>query len=67
MTASTKERTPLAKQLNTMTLWIGVAALGTMIVMFSLGLSRGESADTLFVTAIALAIAAIPTALPTVL
>ena len=38
-----------------------------MIVMFSLGLSRGESADTLFVTAIALAIAAIPTALPTVL
>ena len=37
------------------------------IDMFSLGLSRGESADTLFVTAIALAIAAIPTALPTVL
>ena len=32
-----------------------------------LGLSRGESADTLFITAIALAIAAIPTALPTVL
>ena len=50
-----------------MTLWIGAAALATMIVMFSLGLSRGESADTLFVTAIALAIAAIPTALPTVL
>ena len=38
-----------------------------MIVMFALGLSRGESADTLFITAIALAIAAIPTALPTVL
>ena len=50
-----------------MTLWIGAAALATMIVMFSLGLSRGQSADTLFVTAIALAIAAIPTALPTVL
>ncbi len=50
-----------------MTLWIGAAALGTMIVMFTLGLSRGESADTLFITAIALAIAAIPTALPTVL
>ena len=38
-----------------------------MIVMFALGLSRGQSADTLFITAIALAIAAIPTALPTVL
>ena len=67
LTASAKEQTPLTKQLNTMTLWIGAAALATMIVMFSLGLSRGESANTLFVTAIALAIAAIPTALPTVL
>ena len=67
LTGSAKEQTPLTKQLNTMTLWIGAAALATMIVMFSLGLSRGESANTLFVTAIALAIAAIPTALPTVL
>ena len=67
LAAAAKEQTPLTKQLNTMTLWIGAAALGTMIVMFSLGLSRGESADSLFITAIALAIAAIPTALPTVL
>jgi len=68
MLASTaKEQTPLTKQLNTLTLWIGAAALGTMIVMFALGLARGQSADTLFITAIALAIAAIPTALPTVL
>jgi len=68
MLASTaKERTPLTRQLNTLTLWIGAAALGTMIVMFALGLARGQSADTLFITAIALAIAAIPTALPTVL
>ena len=62
-----KEQTPLTKQLNTMTLWIGAAALGTMIMMFALGLCRGQAADMLFVTAIALAIAAIPTALPTVL
>ena len=68
MLASTaKEQTPLTRQLNTMSLWIGAAALVTMIVMFALGISRGQSADTLFVTAIALAIAAIPTALPTVL
>jgi len=67
LAGTAKEQTPLSKQLNTMTLWIGAAALGTMIVMFSLGLSRGESSDTLFITAIALAIAAIPTALPTVL
>ena len=67
LASTTKDKTPLTKQLNTLTLWIGAAALGTMIVMFSLGLSRGQSADTLFITAIALAIAAIPTALPTVL
>jgi Ca2+-transporting ATPase len=67
LASATKDKTPLTKQLNTLTLWIGAAALGTMVVMFSLGLSRGQSADTLFVTAIALAIAAIPTALPTVL
>ncbi|WP_255360990.1 hypothetical protein [Kutzneria sp. 744] len=37
-----------------------------MIVMFVLGLSRGQAWDTLFVSAVALAIAAIPEALPTV-
>jgi Ca2+-transporting ATPase len=67
LATTAKEQTPLTKQLNTMTLWIGAAALGTMIVMFALGLARGQSAETLFITAVALAIAAIPTALPTVL
>ncbi|MCE7001962.1 HAD-IC family P-type ATPase [Kibdelosporangium philippinense] len=43
------------------------AAAGiTMIVMFVLGRSRGEAWDVLFVSAVALAIAAIPEALPTV-
>jgi P-type Ca2+ transporter type 2C len=67
LATSTKEQSPLTKQLNTLTLWIGAAALVTMVVMFALGLSRGVSADSLFITAVALAIAAIPTALPTVL
>jgi len=67
LATTTKEQTPLTRQLNTMTLWIGAAALATMIVMFALGISRGQSADSLFITAVALAIAAIPTALPTVL
>ena len=67
LATTAKQQTPLTKQLNTLTLWIGAAALVTMIVMFALGLSRGQSADALFITAIALAIAAIPTALPTVL
>ena len=64
--ATTSEETPLNKQLTRMTQWIALAALATMIVMFALGLSRGESGKMLFVTAIALSIAAIPEALPTV-
>lgn len=67
LASASKEQTPLTKQLNTLTLWIGAAALVTMVVMVTLGLGRGETADTLFIAAIALAIAAIPTALPTVL
>ena len=68
MLASTKkQQTPLSIQLNRLTLWIGAAALFTMVVMFTLGLQRGQSAESLFITAVALAIAAIPTALPTVL
>lgn len=64
--STAKEETPLTRNLNRMTQWIAVAALVTMVVMFALGLARGESGKTLFVTAIALAIAAIPEALPTV-
>ena len=60
------EETPLTKQMNTLTLWIVAAAGFTMIVMFALGLSRNQSWTMLFDTAIALAIAAIPLALPMV-
>jgi Ca2+-transporting ATPase len=66
LSATAKEETPLTKQMNTLTLWIVGAAGFTMIVMFALGLSRGQSWTTLFNTAVALAIAAIPLALPMV-
>jgi Ca2+-transporting ATPase len=66
LSATTNEQTPLTKQMNTLTLWIVSAAGLTMIVMFALGLSRGQSWSTLFDTAVALAIAAIPLALPMV-
>src|SRR4029450_10236790 len=38
----------------------------TMVVMFALGRSRGQAWDVLFISAVSLAIAAIPEALPTV-
>ena len=66
LSATAKEETPLTRQMNTLTLWIVGAAGLTMIVMFALGLSRGQSWTMLFTTAVALAIAAIPLALPMV-
>jgi P-type Ca2+ transporter type 2C len=68
MLATTKrEQTPLTKQLNTLTLWIAAAAGVTMVIMFVLGAQRGLSSTVVFTSAIALAIAAIPEAMPTVL
>ncbi|HEV7189375.1 MAG TPA: HAD-IC family P-type ATPase [Blastococcus sp.] len=66
LTATAREKSPLTKQLDTLTLWIVAAAGLTMFVMFVMGRSRGEAWDVLFVSAIALAIAAIPEALPSV-
>jgi Ca2+-transporting ATPase len=66
LSSTAKEETPLTKQMNTLTLWIVGAAGLTMIVMFALGLSRGQSWTSLFTSAVALAIAAIPLALPMV-
>jgi Ca2+-transporting ATPase len=60
------EKTPLTRELDRLTLWIAAAAGLTMVVMFALGRSRGEAWDVLFVSAVALAIAAVPEALPTV-
>jgi P-type Ca2+ transporter type 2C len=66
LSATEKEETPLTKQMNTLTLWIVGAAGVTMVIMFALGLARGQSWKMLFDTAVALAIAAIPLALPMV-
>jgi P-type Ca2+ transporter type 2C len=62
-----REQTPLTRQLNVLTLWIVAAAAFTMVVMFVLGAQRGLSATVVFTSAVALAIAAIPEAMPTVL
>jgi Ca2+-transporting ATPase len=66
LSATATEQSPLTKELNTLTLWIASTAGLTMIVMFALGRSRGLAWDALFVSAVSLAIAAIPEALPTV-
>jgi P-type Ca2+ transporter type 2C len=67
LSTTEREQTPLTRQLNTLTLWIAAAAGLTMVFMFVLGLDRGQPAKALFTSAVALAIASIPEAMPTVL
>jgi len=66
LAATAREESPLTRELDRLTLWIAAAAGLTMIVMFALGRARGQAWDALFVSAVSLAIAAIPEALPTV-
>ncbi|MER5660018.1 cation-translocating P-type ATPase [Streptomyces mirabilis] len=66
LSATEKEVPPLTRELDALTLWITGAAALTMIVMFALGRQRDQAWDVLFVSAVSLAIAAIPEALPTV-
>jgi len=66
LSATAKEQSPLTRELDRLTLWIAAAAGLTMVVMFVLGRARGQAWDALFISAVSLAIAAIPEALPTV-
>jgi Ca2+-transporting ATPase len=60
------DKTPLQKQLDGLSKIIAVIAGIALVLVVVLGLVRGESFDTLFITGVALAVAAIPTGLPAV-
>ena len=67
MLANTEtSKTPLQKQLDSLSKIIASIAAVALVIVVLLGLARGESFDTLFVTGVALAVAAIPTGLPAV-
>jgi P-type Ca2+ transporter type 2C len=59
-------KTPLQKQLDSLSKIIATIAGIALALVIILGLARGESFDTLFITGVALAVAAIPTGLPAV-
>ena len=61
-----QEKSPLTKQLDQLTVIITIMAAGALALIIVLGLARGEDFDSLFLTGITLAIAAIPTGLPAV-
>lgn len=61
-----KQQTPLQKRLGTFSKQMAVGVIVICIVVFVLGLSRGEPAFIMFLTALSLAVAALPEALPAV-
>ncbi|MDI1466234.1 cation-transporting P-type ATPase [Catellatospora sp. KI3] len=60
------DKTPLQKQLDSLSKIIATIAGIALVLVILLGLARGESFNTLFITGVALAVAAIPTGLPAV-
>jgi Ca2+-transporting ATPase len=65
--ASTEsDKTPLQKQLDGLSKIIASIAAVALVLVVLLGLAQGQSFDTLFITGVALAVAAIPTGLPAV-
>jgi Ca2+-transporting ATPase len=61
-----RERTPLQKRLDRMGRVLAIVALCIVAVIFALGLLRGEELRLMFMTAVSLAVAAIPEGLPAV-
>jgi P-type Ca2+ transporter type 2C len=61
-----KNKTPLQKRFANFGKWISIAALAICALVFAIGITRGEPVLLMFMTAVSLAVAAIPSALPAV-
>jgi len=59
-------RTPLQRRLDQLGHRLSVAVLGICVVLFGAGVLRGEEIVNMFITAISIAVAAIPESLPAV-
>jgi Ca2+-transporting ATPase len=61
-----EEQTPLQKRMNQMGKNLALVALAIVTLVFALGLLRGEDPGEMFLTAVAMAVAAVPEGLPAV-
>ncbi len=61
-----EEQTPLQRKMAELGKWLAVAALVLVIIVFAIGVWRGGALEEMFITAISLAVAAVPEGLPTV-
>ncbi len=61
-----QSRTPLQKRLSQLGRWLAVAALILVIIIFVTGILRGEPLRLMFLTAVSMAVAAVPEGLPAI-
>lgn len=61
-----KQETPLQKKLNSLGKTLGIAALVICVIIFIIGLIQGKEIISMFMTAVSLAVAAIPEGLAAV-
>jgi Ca2+-transporting ATPase len=59
-------QTPLQKRLAVLGRWLAAASIAICFIVFVSGVTRGEDVEVMFLTAVSLAVAAIPEALPAV-
>jgi len=64
--AETKEQTPLQRNLAGLGKFLGIGALAVCVLVFALGVLGGEDTFEMFMTAVSLAVAAIPEGLPAI-
>ncbi len=62
----TQERTPLQRRMGELGKWLAIGALAICAVVFGVGVARGVEITEMFLTAISLAVAAVPEGLPAV-
>ncbi len=61
-----EERTPLQRRLDHLAKVLAIVALVIVALLFAIGIARGESVETMLLTSVSLAVAAIPEAMPAV-
>ena len=66
MLASDEPPTPLEKELNKVGKRLGLISVGIAVVVFGIGVTQGTPAESMFLIAVALAVAAIPEGLPAI-
>jgi Ca2+-transporting ATPase len=64
--AVTEEKTPLQRRMGELGKWLAIGALIICALVFAVGLWRGGELSEMFLTAVSLAVAAVPEGLPAV-